>query len=84
MMENCFLPIAEHRKGGAISPLSANIALHGLETIVSNHFPTRPGFTPPKVVRDADDFVFLHEKREVIDQSREIITEWLKGMGLEL
>jgi RNA-directed DNA polymerase len=71
-------------QGGAISPLLANVALHGLETIVSNHFPKRPGFTPPKVVRYADDFVVLHEKREVIDQSREMITEWLKGMGLEL
>src|SRR5262245_40265932 len=30
------------------------------------------------------DFVVLHEEREVVEQSREIISEWLKEMGLEL
>ncbi len=35
-------------------------------------------------MRYADDFVVLHEERAVIEESREIITEWLKGMGLEL
>jgi RNA-directed DNA polymerase len=71
-------------QGGVISPLLANIALHGLETVISEKFPRRRGWSPPKVVRYADDFVILHEERAVIEQSREIATEWLKGMGLEL
>jgi RNA-directed DNA polymerase len=71
-------------QGGAISPLLANVALHGLETIIGERFPKRRDFRPPKVVRYADDFVVLHEERAVIEESREIITEWLTGMGLEL
>jgi RNA-directed DNA polymerase len=64
--------------------LLANIALHGMETVISEKFPKRRGFTPPKVVRYADDFVVLHEERAVVEQSREIVAEWLKEMGLEL
>lgn len=32
----------------------------------------------------ATRLVILHEERAVIEQSREIVSEWLKGMGLEL
>jgi RNA-directed DNA polymerase len=71
-------------QGGVVSPLLANVALHGLETIISEKFPKRRGISPPKVVRYADDFVVLHEEREVVEQSREVIAEWLKEMGLEL
>jgi RNA-directed DNA polymerase len=38
-------------QGGVISPLLANIALHGLEEIINEKFPRRRGFSPPKVVR---------------------------------
>ena len=71
-------------QGGVISPLLANIALHGLETIISEKFPRRRNVSPPKVVRYADDFVILHEEREVIEQCREVVTQWLGEMGLEL
>ena len=82
--EELFPTTAGTPQGGVISPLLANIALHGMETVISEKFPRRRGWTPPKVVRYADDFVILHEERAVIEQSREIIEEWLKGMGLEL
>jgi RNA-directed DNA polymerase len=36
------------------------------------------------VVRYADDFVVLDEDLTVIQQAQEIITEWLKDVGLEL
>jgi RNA-directed DNA polymerase len=71
-------------QGGVLSPLLANIALHGLETVIHEKFPKRRGFNPPTVVRYADDFVILHADRAVIEQSREIVTDWLKPMGLEL
>jgi len=32
----------------------------------------------------ATRLVVLHEEREVVEQSREIVSEWLKEMGLEL
>jgi RNA-directed DNA polymerase len=37
-----------------------------------------------RVVRYADDFVVMHENKEVIEDSRLIIAEWLKVRGLEL
>jgi RNA-directed DNA polymerase len=36
------------------------------------------------VVRYADDFVILHEEREVIEQCREVAAQWLGKIGLEL
>ena len=88
-------------QGGVISPLLANIALHGLETVITKAFPhkvhykygrengkqtqTYMGYTPKAhVVRYADDFVILHENIEVILKCKQIITEWLRGLGLEL
>jgi RNA-directed DNA polymerase len=82
--EELFPTTAGTPQGGVISPLLANIALHGLETVISEKFPKRRGLNPPKVVRYADDFVVLHEERAVVEQSREIVTAWLKEMGLEL
>jgi RNA-directed DNA polymerase len=77
-------------QGGVLSPLLANIALHGLETVVAAAFPkTRKvlGKTKnwtPAVVRYADDFVVLHEDLGVVQRCQEVITDWLKDMGLEL
>jgi len=84
-------------QGGVISPLLANIALHGMEERIKHAFPrmTHTGretwfhkkgasFETPQVVRYADDFVILHEDITVVQRCKEIISEWLKGMGLEL
>jgi RNA-directed DNA polymerase len=72
-------------QGGCISPLLANIALHGLETDVVKHFgPSRQGFNPPIMVRYADDFVVLHRDPTVIEQGQRFIAGWLQHMGLEL
>src|ERR671939_1423939 len=63
-------------QGGALSPLLANVALHGLETHIRAAFPgtkIRNGQRfqgwKPIVVRYADDFVVLHEDRQVIEQA---------------
>jgi len=78
-------------QGGVISPLLANVALHGLEQKIRSHFPTklrRGGVTidhwQPHIIRYADDFVVLHRDEEVVKESQVIAQEWLKGMGLEL
>ena len=71
-------------QGSPLSPLLANIALHGLETSMVQSFPRRRGFSPPTVVRYADDFVVLHAERQVIEQCAEVGREWLKPLGLEL
>lgn len=84
-------------QGGVISPLLANIALHGLEERIKREFPSmsysgketwfhKKGveFKTPNIIRYADDFVILHEDKTVVQRCREIVSEWLKGIGLEL
>ena len=84
-------------QGGVISPLLANIALHGLEQRIKKEFPHNKGnyirksisqfgkqVGSPNIIRYADDFVILCEEKAVVQRCREIISEWLAGMGLEL
>ena len=77
-------------QGGIVSPLLANIALHGLETVVTQGFPLNRKVADqwerwrPVLIRYADDFVILHRDPEVIRQCRDIVQGWLQGMGLEL
>ncbi|HYX18830.1 MAG TPA: reverse transcriptase domain-containing protein [Nostoc sp.] len=84
-------------QGGVISPLLANIALHGIEERIKQDFPKmsqtqretwfhKKGtqFVPPNIIRYADDFVILHENKAVVQRCQEIISEWLAGIGLEL
>ena len=64
-------------QGGAISPLLANIALHGLEELVRERFPKRrvngTVSPPPTLVRYADDFVVLHDEECVVRECRVVI-----------
>jgi RNA-directed DNA polymerase len=53
--EEIFPTTAGTPQGGVISPLLANIALHGMERVISEKFPRRRGWNSPKVVRYADD-----------------------------
>jgi len=84
-------------QGGVISPLLANIALHGLEIKINQEFPymSHSGrktwfhkkgeeFSTPNIIRYADDFVVLHGDKAVVQRCREIIAEWLVDIGLEL
>ena len=71
-------------QGGCISPLLANIALHGLETDLITHFKPRWDCKTPIMVRYADDFVVFHRDRTVIEQCQRFIVGWLQPMGLEL
>ncbi|MBC6477927.1 MAG: group II intron reverse transcriptase/maturase [Hormoscilla sp. GM7CHS1pb] len=86
MDRGLFQPIeAGTPQGGVISPLLANIALHGLEAVVKGTVPkTINDQTKLTVVRYADDFVVIHENREVIERAKEVIQEWLSKVGLEL
>ncbi|CAO5014946.1 group II intron reverse transcriptase/maturase [Microcystis aeruginosa] len=76
-------------QGGVISPLLANIALHGMEERVKQYARTLKGNKSKNeqaltLIRYADDFVILHEDLKVIKECQEIIKQWLAEMGLEL
>jgi RNA-directed DNA polymerase len=68
-------------QGGVISPLLANIALHGLETELAQAISHR---IPVRCIRYADDFVVLHPELTVIETAQRFITDWLKSLDLEL
>lgn len=86
-------------QGGVISPLLANIALHGLENLLKDFAKTldmkrrdKPNSQvgwQSKVksltfIRYADDFLLIHQDLTVVQRCRDLISEWLKDMGLEL
>ena len=76
-------------QGGVISPLLANVALHGMEERIDEYAETLKGGKRANrqhlsLIRYADDFVILHEDLTVVQRCRDIISEWLKGRSLEL
>jgi len=76
-------------QGGVISPLLANIALHGMENRIKQYAETLKGGKERNrdalsLIRYADDFVIIHKDLNVVKQCQEIIAEWLSDMGLEL
>src|SRR5215469_1200260 len=70
-------------QGGVISPLLANIALHGMEHAISEAFPRNKGENA-HLVRYADDFVVLLSTEAGAKQAQQILVEWLAKMGLTL
>ena len=74
-------------QGGVISPLLANIALHGLETAIRLGF--HPNISSYKqsdlgVIRYADDFVVLHKDYETLMRCKQAAVAFLNDIGLEL
>ncbi len=72
-------------QSGVISPLLANIALHGMEQALDVKYGSDGTLRSKRaVVRYADDFVAFCETQEDAQQVREILTGWLKERGLTL
>ena len=76
-------------QGGVISPLLANIALHGMEERIMQYAETLRGAKRDNryalsLIRYADDLVVIHEDLSVVKKCQEIIADWLRDMGLEL
>ncbi|NEO95343.1 MAG: group II intron reverse transcriptase/maturase, partial [Moorea sp. SIO3G5] len=93
--EGTFSPTNEGTpQGGIISPLLANIALHGMEERIKDYAenlsPALGGYRKGdrrkslSLIRYADDFVIMHKSKEVVEECQRIINEWLKNIGLEL
>ena len=76
-------------QGGNISPLLANIALHGMEERIKEYAATwkgkkRDNKKTLSLIRFADDFVIIHENIDVIHECQRIISEWLAEYDLEI
>jgi RNA-directed DNA polymerase len=72
-------------QGGVVSPLLANIALHGMEEAIGVKYDYRGQLIGKRaVVRYADDFVCFCESREDAEQVQQILGDWLKKRGLTL
>jgi RNA-directed DNA polymerase len=69
-------------QGGVVSPLLANIALHGMETALMQAFPTKRNKV--QFVRYADDFVAFHATEEGIKKAKTVLEAWIQDIGLEL
>lgn len=65
-------------QGGVISPLLANIGLHGLETHI------KATNSKLGVVRYADDFIVTARDRESLETTQNLIQAWMSKRGLEL
>ena len=75
-------------QGGIVSPLLANIALHGLESAIGVAY-RRDGDSHyirgnRALVRYADDFVIFAETREDAEAAHSDVARWLADKGLEL
>jgi len=72
-------------QGGVVSPLLANIALHGMEEAIGVKYDYRGQLIGKRaVVRYADDFICFCETREDAERVQGILMEWLKERGLTL
>jgi RNA-directed DNA polymerase len=81
-------------QGSVLSPLLANVALHGLEDHIRSYFPVKARCGPsggryavrwkPQCIRFADDFIILHRDHAVIQHCHQLVAEWLQKLGLEL
>lgn len=80
-------------QGGVISPILANMALDGMQRMLVNHFDLSAkgevsAFVHNKskvnLVRYADDFIITAATKEIAEEAKELIREFLKARGLEL
>ncbi|MGH2506296.1 MAG: group II intron reverse transcriptase/maturase [Ktedonobacteraceae bacterium] len=69
-------------QGGVVSPLLANSALHGMETMLNAAYTYSEG--RPNFVRYADDFVVFHPTEQGIQKAKTVLESWSKDIGLEM
>lgn len=80
-------------QGGVISPILANMALDGMQKMLSDRFHTNPlgkidlrfkNAHKVNLVRYADDFIVTAATKEIAQEAQELIRVFLKARGLEL
>ena len=75
-------------QGGIVSPVLANIALHGMESAIGvsyTHYGDAHQIIGTRaLVRYADDFLIFADTREEAEAAKSDIARWLADRGLEL
>ena len=80
-------------QGGVISPILANMALDGMQKVLSDRFHTNrlgnvdfrfKNAHKVNLVRYADDFIVTAATKEIAEEAKEIIRDFLQTRGLEL
>lgn len=67
-------------QGGVISPLLANLTLDGIESLLAQRYPRAKVY----FIRYADDFLVTAPTKEIAEEIREVIRDFLTVRGLEL
>jgi RNA-directed DNA polymerase len=75
-------------QGGIISPTLANMTLDGMEAVLERHFGVKNSRQAWKnkvnLIRYADDFVITGATKEVLEEAKGLMAEFLKDRGLTL
>lgn len=77
-------------QGGILSPLLMNVALHGMDAVVTNsvdgsqNSPYAYAVQQPVLIRYADNFVILHPNLQILQQTVRQVRHWLATIGLQL
>ena len=61
-----------------------NVALHGMEALLSAGYSKSHMVEKPRLIRYADDFVIVHSQLEELQNVSEKVTRWLGDLGLTL
>jgi RNA-directed DNA polymerase len=82
---NTYLPTYKGiAQGGVLSPLLMNVALHGMEAVVTEGVANGHAREQPLLVRYADDFVIVHADLKELQQVLRRLRHWLATMGFQL
>ena len=80
-------------QGGAISSIYANMTLDGLEKVIQQKYHTNSkgnienhyrAKTKVNLVRYADDFIITANSKEIAEELKTLVSEFLQSRGLEL
>ena len=77
-------------QGGPISPLLANLVIADLAAAISREFPKERVINGEKIAKPpycpsyADDFLVIHQSRDVLVAVQAYVEQWLASRGLEL
>ncbi len=87
--EKYIFPVEGTPQGGTISPLLANIALHGIRNKLDLHINSLGGHRPNNrqaltFVRYADDLILMYPNKETLKDLKIIVQQFLEPIGLEL